>query len=352
MYLLSGFTALLLGSTAALAQPAYRMTPLPSLPVPAGAYPVYGSLQGRGMFTGWVTDAGEGEQYIAEPTGFRLVPGVSGVSRVWATTGNSLGDYVGSGDVAGEFRGIVWRNGAPTLTSEWTSGDFGAVDVNERRVFAGGVLNASGAMQAATATLDGTLTLLPSPQNALTAWATGINNGGVVAGGSFTEDGPVPVRWSNGVFEQFVVSPNWQPHAATLTGHVINASGVSAFGFYSDDPAEAGMYLWSLSGVQRIVEGNLAIPLGISDAGDIALFGGGPAQLWSNGQTYASTDLIVDGQAGLDFVIGDIGADGTLLVSFWAPDGATTHALLEVVPSPSGIALGAVAAITMMRRRR
>lgn len=352
MHVRFGLIALFVASAAALDQPAYRMTPLPSLPVPAGAYQVYGGLQGRGMFTGWVNDAGEGEQYIAEPTGFRVVPGVSGVSRVWAKTGNSFGDYVGSGDVAGEYRGIVWRNGAPTLTSEWTSGDCGVVDVNEQRVFAGGTLNASGAMQAATASLDGTLTLLPSPQGALTAWATGINNGGVVAGGSFTDDGPVPVRWTNGVLEQFVVSPDWQLHAAALTGHVINASGVSAFGFYSDDPTEAGMYLWTPSGAQRIVEGNLAIPLGMSDSGDIALFGAEPAQLWSNGQTYASTDLMVDGQTGLDFAISDIGADGTLLISFWAPDGGTTHALLEVVPSPSGIALGSAAAITMLRRRR
>lgn len=351
MLVRSGFAVLLVAS-AALAQPAYRMTPLPSLPVPTGAYPVYGGLQGRGMFTGWVNDAGEGEQYIAEPTGFRTVPGVPGVSREWAMRGNSFDDYVGSGDMNGGYRGIVWRNGVPQLTREWTGIETGFSDVNEQRVFAGAIQNADGSLQAATATFDGTVTPLPGPSNALTAYASAINDAGVVAGAAVTTDGPVALRWTGGVLEQLVVSPDWQQSAMMITRHCINASGLSAVGVYSQDPSVSGVYLWDTTGSRRIVEETIPWPLGISDAGDIALFSAGPFQLWSNGQTYASTDLIVDGQSGLDFVISDISADGTLLVSFWAPDGATTHALLEVVPSPSALALGSVAAMMLIRRRR
>lgn len=338
--------------TAALAQPAYRMVPLPQLPMPAEATQIYGGLQGRGMFVGWQTNDGNSAQFIAEPTGFRAVPGVPGLQRTWAQRGNSFNDFAGSGDVNGSYRGVVWRNGVPQIASEWSGINVGFSDVNEQRVFAGALINQDGSLQAATATFDGAVTLLPIPANAETTYATSINDAGVVVGGAYTSDGPAALRWVNGAVEQLVVSPEWQQNAMALNGQVINASGLTAVGIYSQDPGVAGLYLWGAAGAERIVAGTLTVPLGISDAGDIALFGGGPAQLWSNGQTYASTDLIVDGQTGLDFVIGDIGADGTLLVSFWAPDGATTHALLEVVPSPSGIALGAVAAITMMRRRR
>ena len=335
----------------ALAQPAYRMVQLPQLPMPADAAHIYGGLQGRGMFVGWQTNDGSSAQFIAEPTGFRAVPGVPGLQRTWAQRGNSFNDFAGSGDFNGNHRGVVWRNGVPQLTSEWTGTESGFSDVNEQRVFAGALINQDGSLQAATATFDGTFTLLPSPANALTTYATAINDAGVVVGQAYTTDGPTAVRWNNGAVEQMVVSPEWQENAMAIHGHVINASGLSVFSLYSQDPSVSGAYLWTNAGAQRIVAGTLAIPLGISDTGDIAFFGIDQS-LWSAGQTYAPADLLIDGQTGRDFMINDIAADGTLLAQFWSPETGSSFALLEVVPSPGGATFCAIAAVALTRRRR